>query len=421
MKFTNQSRLSEVLATNKGRIIMEKHLALAKDYPNLAMDSEMTLEQLVHTGRMGMTKEILDKILEGLNKPTEEVAPELLKIKSLDELDNESFGAGSTPFDSEAEIIELKKGTIEHPNGPIITSLDGEWEMVEGGNDSERLASEWEDFIPAKVPGSVHAALVKAGKIPDPTFGVNQKIAKEESYKTWWMKCTFPRPKGTEKEKLIFDGICNKCTIWLNGKRLGSHEGMFGGPEFDIEAYLKEKNTLIVKLDPIPIIVNEKDPSGQNTSWKKTVVFNNVYGWHYSNLPSLGIWRSVRISGQPKVSMLHPFAATINADEGLVDLSIQIKSEQNNCSGVIRGTIQPDNFEGSTYCFEKTIETTKQDMDLHFRMNIPYPKLWWPVDLGDPNLYICKLSFIPDGGGVPDYKEFSFGIRTIKMAPLPDA
>ena len=51
---------------------------------------------------------------------------------------------------------------------------------------------------------------------------------------------------------LSFGGIANKCTIWLNGKLLGTHEGMFGGPDFSIGNYLKNKNTLIVKLEAIP-------------------------------------------------------------------------------------------------------------------------------------------------------------------------
>ena len=31
-----------------------------------------------------------------------------------------------------------------------------------------------------------------------------------------------------------------------------------------------------------------------------------------------------------------------------------------------------------------------------------------------------NLSFVPGGGGQPDYTETTFGIRTVEMAPLPD-
>ena len=73
---------------------------------------------------------------------------------------------------------------------------------------------------------------------------------------------------------LSFGGIANKCTIWLNGKLLGTHEGMFGGPDFSIGNYLKNKNTLIVKLEAIPQMFLGNWPPNANESWKYTVVFN---------------------------------------------------------------------------------------------------------------------------------------------------
>ena len=97
----------------------------------------------------------------------------------------------------------------------------------------------WDDAIPAQVPGSVHTALVEAGRIPESTFGRNQIIARQESFKTWWMRYDFARPADMVGEKLMFGGVANRCTVWLNGEMLGSHEGMFGGPDFDIAAQLQ--------------------------------------------------------------------------------------------------------------------------------------------------------------------------------------
>ena len=39
--------------------------------------------------------------------------------------------------------------------------------------------------------------------------------------------------------------------------------------------------------------------------------------------------------------------------------------------------------------------------------------------MGDQNLYKLKLSFTPDSG-TPAYKETTFGIRSIEMAPIQD-
>jgi beta-mannosidase len=266
--------------------------------------------------------------------------------------------------------------------------------------------------------------LVEAGRLPDPTFGVNQKLAKKASFRTWWMKRTFARPTGAQGEKLVFEGVCNRCSIWLNGQELGSHEGMFGGPELDISDRLQDENTLIVRLEPIPFKGRNLEEWNRNPennlSWRQTVVFNNVYGWHYSNLPSLGIWRSVNIRSAPAVSLQHPFVATRDASKGMVDLVVRLEGPAMGWSGRLQGSIEPDNFKGASCCFEKDVRSDQAAPDLHLRFIVPNPQLWWPVDLGDPNLYIVRLSFIPDAGGQADYKQLPLGIRTIEMAPLPD-
>ena len=75
----------------------------------------------------------------------------------------------------------------------------------------------------------------------------------QQSYKdTWWFSKKFTLNELLENPILSFGGVANRCTVWLNGKKLGSHEGMFGGPDFVVKKYLKKENTLVVKLDPIP-------------------------------------------------------------------------------------------------------------------------------------------------------------------------
>ena len=56
--------------------------------------------------------------------------------------------------------------------------------------------------------------------------------------------------------------------------------GMFGGPDYDVTTLLREKNELIVKLEPIPFCpapdatMSDTTPNpANNESWKDTVVF----------------------------------------------------------------------------------------------------------------------------------------------------
>jgi beta-mannosidase len=344
-------------------------------------------------------------------------------VQSMDAIDHAGYRAGPAPLDSRATTLALRPGAARHPEGAPALLLDGTWELAEAGEERARLApGPWADAVPAQVPGSVHAALVAAGMLPDPTIGRNQPIVAQASYRIWWLKTTFDRPTGTCGERLVFDGVCNRCTVWLNGKRLGRHEGMFGGPEFAIAARLRDQNTLVVRLDPIPSACEGwslKD-SPRNTSWRQTVVFNNVYGWHYSQLPSLGIWRSVRIEGAPTVRLDHPFLATRDTVTGTMDLVVALQGDGTVAwSGTLAATIRPETFEGPARRFDLRVRRTAGRRVLHLRFRVPKPRLWWPVDLGEANLYRMTLSFTPDGGGQPDTQSFAFGIRTIAMAPLP--
>ena len=311
--------------------------------------------------------------------------------------------------------------SVAHPAGAPSLSLDGEWQLVEGGKLTDRLNDAWDDAIPAQVPGSVHSALVEAGRIPETTFGRNQEIARQESFKTWWLRRDFARPDDLVGADLRFGGVANRCTVWLNGEMLGSHEGMFGGPDFDIAGKLLERNTLVVRLDPVPFEIDKGrafNPDS-NDSWKHTVVFNNVYGWHYSNLQSLGIWRSVRIQDRPAVALVDPFMRTVDAAAGIVELALRFESRSAPWSGTLKATIAPENFDGEPFSFSKQFESGSANLNCNLRFDIPDPQVWWPVDMGDQPLYQVTLSFQPNGSGQADVQRFNFGLRTIEMAPLP--
>ena len=425
MQYRYRSTMGEMAATEKGRRVLQKHIRYAEMMQNFGMVFRQTLEETLNPPVFGMTPEKAEAILADLNGPLDQVVPEAASRKSLDEIDRESFHAGRAPFDTEPEWVDLTPGAANDADDAVRISLDGTWEMVSGGETNGRLCGAWDGAIPAAVPGSVHSALVKAGRLPDPTVGKNQILAREESFKVWWMKKEFSCETPMQQARLLFGGICNRCSIWLNGTLLGEHEGMFGGPEYDVTALLKAHNTLIVKLEAIPFrpapdaLMQDTTPNpANNESWKDTVVFNNVYGWHYSNLPSLGIWRSVCLEAVPEVEMPDPFLATVDAGNGEMRLQVSFSAREGAAEGVLEAAIVSDNFDGESYRFTRRIVMDAPEKKAVYAFRIPNPKLWWPNDLGEQNLYRLVLRFTP-ANGRGDRKEILFGIRTVTMEPLP--
>ncbi len=417
MKFSAESTLADLLASPKGRGVLVKHLPELLEGADRLRSRNPARSDL----RSLLPATSLPALLRDLNSPAEAVWPEDEEALSMNALDRMAFAPRFTPWDAEAQEVALSAESVSHPDGVERLSLDGMWQLAEGGRLSERLEGAWPDAIPAQVPGSVHSALVAAGRIPDPNFGRNQTIARQESFKTWWLRCEFARPQDMSGETLVFEGVANRCAVWLNGQMLGSHEGMFGGPDFAIDGRLRERNTLVLRLDPVPFDPDKGRPFNpdSNDSWKRTVVFNNVYGWHYSNLQSLGIWRSVSVQGRPAVALVDPFIRTVDAAAGLAELALRFAGPAGGWGGALQATIAPENFTGQAYSFSKRIDADAADHAINLRFQIPDARVWWPVDMGEQPLYQITLSFTADGGGAADRQQFNFGLRTIEMAPLP--
>lgn len=344
-------------------------------------------------------------------------------VQSLDEIDRNSFNVKSLPLEGAAHSLTLNAGSATHTDGAPTLSLDGKWEMVSSEDDAFGLGGAWGETIPAMVPGSVQTALFQAGKIPDPYVGHNDEIARAEGRKTWWLRTSFERPANMQQVELVFGGVCDSCRVWLNGEELGSHKGMFGEFRFDVSGKLRDgENVLVVKLDPAPYRLGTDKPNnffeGMNVGWLDSVVINNIFGWHYINLPTIGIWRTVRLEAKPSVKLEYPFVAAVDPLAGVARLRVNFKSETGSWAGRLTGTIAPENFEGQAYQFSYDASAEHDGNGLLFEFTIPDAKTWWPVDYGDPNLYKLTLSFEPEQG-IADRYETTFGLRTIEMRPLP--
>lgn len=274
-------------------------------------------------------------------------------------------------------------------------------------------------WIPARVPGDVYTDLWKAGAIEDPYWARNSMKAQWVMLDEWWYSLQFNVSEDLTGKivRLEFDGVDFSCEVWLNGHRLGSHKGMFSPFSFDVTGVVisdkhwhKGRNMLMVKLDPPPQ-VNHK-VAGLKTPW---------FGDYWRDLVPFGIWRPVRLVASGPVRIDDLYVKSEIQDDGSADVHVEVTLENHATEAkqvVVPITLQGKNFGGPSVNSEIRGRIEPGLHTLNATVPIVEPRLWWPWDLGKPNLYTAAIS-VEEGSSVHDRAETAFGIRQVRMAWNP--
>jgi beta-mannosidase len=307
-------------------------------------------------------------------------------------------------------------------------------EGVARGAFGERF--EMHDWIDVPVPGDVHQALFKAGCIPDPFYDQNELQCAWIEEREWWYRAEFhleraPRPPE-ERLRLIFHGLDNFTTIWLNGEKLGRHENMFRPAEFDITDLVHRQgvNTLALCFDPPLSQVKDKTPllwRWDDLEETKRNLMRKAqfgFGWDWGpRLPTIGIWRPVELSYQTQAAIQGVKFATLEIEPGGKRALLYVQVEVVRFAGhkplktVI--ALTPPRSDAAVVEFEVDLEGQGGSLSAEKTLTISEPELWWTHDLGNPSLYTLSVRIL-QGDLELDWVEQQVGIRTIELDQSPD-
>jgi beta-mannosidase len=270
----------------------------------------------------------------------------------------------------------------------------------------------------ARVPGDVYTDFWRAGEIDDPHYGRNGMRAKWAMEREWWYRRTFEVPLSQRGKtfRLIFDGVDYSCDVWLNGKKLGGHEGMGSRFEFDVTSllYFGDKagqNGLVVRLNPPPRMYREV--AGRKFAW---------HGDYWRTLTPMGIWQPVRLvaTGPMHIADVYP-TSTLRPD-GSATVRVQVtvagRAGGPGAAG-LRAVLRGSNFDGPTYEANAAVGSIGADHGATLEIDVPDARLWWPWDLGTPNLYSIETTLMGPDGEPWDETTTRFGIREIRMERNP--
>ena len=288
-------------------------------------------------------------------------------------------------------------------------------------------------WYPASVPNTVLAALVADHVYPDPYYGMNLRSVPGADYPMganfanlqmpadspfrvpWWYRTGFTLPSSYQGKNLWlhFDGINYRANVWLNGVQVASSDkmaGMWRLFEFNVTqaARAGEANTLAVEVFP-------PTPDSLSITWVD-----------WNPMPpdkDMGIWRDVYVSATGPIALRDPQVATRldlpSLDAAHLTVSATLRNSSNQAA------------QGTLTCRIGSIQVSQQ-VELgadesksvtfspdHFpALNLSHPRVWWPAQMGEPELYRIKME-VKSGGDVSDAQEFNFGVREI-TAELDD-
>ncbi|MFY0625005.1 MAG: hypothetical protein JXR07_01840 [Reichenbachiella sp.] len=275
------------------------------------------------------------------------------------------------------------------------------------------------NWAPAQVPGDVFTDLWRIGRIDDPHFGRNSVKAKWVNEYEWWYLNIFNVPEEMKGKtiELTFDGVDYACDVFVNGKMLGTHEGMFTSFSYDItelvsfEQKRRGRNTLAVRLHPAPRRYSQV--AGRKPAW---------HGDYWVDVVPTGIWKPVRLEAFEAAKIQDIYVQTKIGKKGSADLDIQVDIENRGTtekSFDILFSVKGENFKSKEYksTIQKKLSLGKNQFTVS--IEIPDAKLWYPWDLGDQNLYTVNVAVINRKRELLDADDRLFGIREIEMKMNP--
>lgn len=166
-----------------------------------------------------------------------------------------------------------------------------------------------DEWLPATVPGSVYADLLRNGRIDDPYWRDNELHALELMDKDYEYVGIFDMEGEMLKQKKVylhFDGLDTLADIYLNKRWIGYVNNMHRIWEFEVSEILKcgENELRILFHSPTKFIEEEyrKEAIGGSEDamcgFSKLRKAHCMFGWDWGpRLPDAGIWREISLIG----------------------------------------------------------------------------------------------------------------------------
>ena len=321
-----------------------------------------------------------------------------------------------------------------------VTLNGAEWRLGQAPPSADPNHAAWheldqvDEWLPATVPGNVQADLLRAGLLPDPAWGRQNELAQWPDDHCWWLVRDLslaPSQGASERTHLILRGVDYISDLFLDGRHLGHHEGMFSPQVYDITNLLSAKSRLAVRITGSRWL-----PCDRSSRWEK--VLNRIearalgalgrfphrrdtlkcqmgFGWDFSPpLRTMGLWDDVSLVISDDI-WIRDVVARPSFTGGGVTLLVKAEIDARLPRPArMRCSLSGETFAGGPLVAECAVELTPGTYPYCVEMVVPQPRLWWPWDHGRPDLYRLTVEVLDDNR-VLDTCDNLIGLRQVEL------
>jgi exo-1,4-beta-D-glucosaminidase len=280
-------------------------------------------------------------------------------------------------------------------------------------------------WLATSVPATVLATQVAAGVIKQPYYATNLRsipgttypighnfanlsIPEDSPYHcAWWYRKEFAVP-ASEKGRTIwlhFGGINYRANVWLNGKKIADQSqvaGAYRTYNFDVTGFINPGKPNVVAVETFA--PEAKDLGINWVDWNPCPPDKDM-----------GLWGPVDLVTTGPVSLRSALAVTHFTDSSLKEADLTLYAELHNSSDrTIRGNVT--GTVANVPVTQQVELAPHEDRTVAFtpgqfpQLRIKNPHVWWPYQMGTPDLETLALRFVEDGK-ISDEQSVRFGIR----------
>ena len=257
-------------------------------------------------------------------------------------------------------------------------NLDGLWQytIIPVSND-ENIPATFEGNI--LVPFAVESAL----------SGVSKSVGKDSIL--WYQRTiSVPAKLNGKKVLLHFGAVDWRSDVFVNGQKVGRHEGGYDPFTFDITAALKKGSKQILSVRVWDPTNDGPQPHGKQVVHPEGIWYTSV----------TGIWQTVWLETVPDTYIAFT-KQTPDLDDKNISISASVENSQPG------DELSVSAWKGNEKVAEKTVADTS------LILPVPDPETWSP---SHPFLYNLKVTVMRKGKVVDEVKSY-FAMRKISITP----